>query len=108
MELALNQCFEWLDESQRNEQRRLAAVILAKDLALFTQSHFFQRASQFFNNIFKILRDIKPNLRIAATEALRAVLAVTSQRETKHKNEWLFRINVHKFITCILTGTIDV
>lgn len=90
MELALNQCFEWLEEIQRNEQRRLAAVILAKDLALFTQSHFFQRASQFFNNIFKVLRDAKANLRIAAAEALRAALAVTSQRETKHKNEWLW------------------
>lgn len=89
MEYALNQCFEWLEEPQRNEQRRLAAVILAKDLALFTQSHFFLRANQFFNNIFKVLRDNKPNLRLAAAEALRAALTVTSQRVTKHKNEWL-------------------
>ncbi|CAK5074310.1 unnamed protein product [Meloidogyne enterolobii] len=88
MEVALNQCFEWLEEQQRSEQRRLAAVILAKDLAIFTQSHFFQRANQFFANIFKCIRDSKPNLRLAAAEALRAGLAVTSQRETKHKNEW--------------------
>ncbi|KAF7639171.1 hypothetical protein Mgra_00001404 [Meloidogyne graminicola] len=70
MEVALNQCFEWLEEPQRNEQRRLAAVILAKDLAIFTQSHFFQRANQFFSSIFKCIRDSKANLRLAAAEAL--------------------------------------
>jgi serine/threonine-protein kinase mTOR len=90
MEVALNQCFEWLEEPQRNEQKRLAAVILAKDLALYTQSHFFQRANQFFNNIFKILREAKPQLRQAAAEGLRAALAVTAQREAKHKSEWYY------------------
>ena len=97
MEVALNQCFEWLEEQQRSEQRRLAAVILAKDLAIFTQSHFFQRANQFFANIFKCIRDSKPNLRLAAAEALRAGLAVTSQRETKHKNEWLIFLIFSKY-----------
>jgi FKBP12-rapamycin complex-associated protein len=88
MELALSHCIEWLEEPQRDEQRRLAAVILAKDMAILTQSQFFQRANEFFKNIFKIICDCKTTLRLAATEALRAALAVTSQRETKHKNEW--------------------
>lgn len=88
MEVAFNQCFEWLEEQQSTDQRRLASVLLAKDLALFTPSHFFQRAITFFNNIFKVLRDPKLNIRIAAAEALQAALAVTSQRETKHKKEW--------------------
>ncbi|KAI1717889.1 FAT domain-containing protein [Ditylenchus destructor] len=88
METALNLCMEWLEEVQRNEDRLLAAVILARDLALFTPPHFFQRATHFFNHIFKVIRDSKVTLRIAATQALQAALAVTSQREAKHKNEW--------------------
>ena len=88
MELALNHCFVWLEETQRNEQKRLAAILLAKDMALFTQSHFFQRANEFFSNIFKVLRDPKINIRSAAAEALQAVLALVSQRETRHKQEW--------------------
>lgn len=88
MEISLNQCCEWLEETQRNEERLLAAVILERDLALFTSSHFFQRASHFFSNIFKVIRDPKLNLRIAATQALHIALSVTSQREAKLKNEW--------------------
>lgn len=91
MELTFNQCFEWLEEdhSGSNEQRRLASAVLANDLALFTPSHFFQRATTFFNNIFKVLRDPKPYIRTVAAEAFQAALAVTSQRETKHKKDWL-------------------
>ena len=97
MEVTLNQCFEWLEEPQRNEQRRLAAVILTKNLSLFTESHFFQRANQFFNNIFKVFHDPKTNLRLAASEALQAAFTVISQRETKHKNEWLGNLSFFKF-----------
>ncbi|KAL3082736.1 hypothetical protein niasHS_010538 [Heterodera schachtii] len=88
VEIAFNHCFEWLEEQQSTDQRRLASVILAKDLALFTPSHFFQRATAFFNDIFRVLRDPKLNVRLAAAEAFHAALAVTSQRETKHKKEW--------------------
>uniref|UniRef100_A0A914I1V5 Serine/threonine-protein kinase TOR n=1 Tax=Globodera rostochiensis TaxID=31243 RepID=A0A914I1V5_GLORO len=92
VELAFNHCFEWLEEEQgSDQQRRLASVVLAKDLALFTPSHFFQRATAFFNNIFKVLRDPRLNVRLAAAEAFQAALAVTSQRETKHKKEWYKR-----------------
>lgn len=107
MELTLNQCSEWLEETQRNEERLLAAVILARDLALFTSSHFFQRATHYFNNIFKVIHDSKViifvripiqeffilqlHLRMAAIQSLHSALAVTSQRETKHKNEWYKR-----------------
>jgi len=77
-----------LQESQRSDPRRLAAVILASDLSnnLYTASHFFQKATQFFNNIFKVIRDPSPNIRKNAAKSLHAALAVTSRRETKHKN----------------------
>lgn len=53
------QVCEWLEEAERNELRRLAAVFLARQLALYTSTSFLLRASTFFNNIFRIIRDPK-------------------------------------------------
>ncbi|KAM3720293.1 Target of rapamycin [Dirofilaria immitis] len=91
VEKSINQVCEWLEESERHESRRLAAVFLARQLALYTSTSFFLRASNFFSNIFKVVRDPKITVRIAATKALHAALTVTSQRETRQKSEWYWR-----------------
>ncbi|VDO23946.1 unnamed protein product [Brugia timori] len=88
VEKSINQVCEWLEESERHESRRLAAVFLARQLALYTSTSFFLRASNFFSNIFKVIRDPKATVRIAATKALHAALTVTSQREAHQKSEW--------------------
>ncbi|VDK68536.1 unnamed protein product [Litomosoides sigmodontis] len=91
VEKSINQVCEWLEESERHESRRLAAVFLARQLALYTSASFFLRASNFFSNIFKVIRDPKVTVRIAATKALHAALTVTSQREARQKSEWYWR-----------------
>ncbi|VIO96237.1 Uncharacterized protein BM_BM1727 [Brugia malayi] len=91
VEKSINQVCEWLEESERHESRRLAAVFLARQLALYTSTSFFLRASNFFSNIFKVIRDPKATVRIAATKALHAALTVTSQREAHQKSEWYWR-----------------
>ncbi|EFO17307.2 hypothetical protein LOAG_11192 [Loa loa] len=91
VEKSINQVCEWLEESERHESRRLAAVFLARQLALYTSTSFFLRASNFFSNIFKVIRDPKATVRIAATKALHAALTVTSQREARQKSEWYWR-----------------
>uniref|UniRef100_A0A0R3PDL2 Maestro heat like repeat family member 2B n=1 Tax=Angiostrongylus costaricensis TaxID=334426 RepID=A0A0R3PDL2_ANGCS len=88
VEKCLDQCLEWLEEPIRNEQRRLASVLLARELAMFTSTSFFLRANVFFKNIFTVLRDPKPQIRIASINALHAALTITSQREAKLKTEW--------------------
>uniref|UniRef100_A0A915Q5B5 Serine/threonine-protein kinase TOR n=1 Tax=Setaria digitata TaxID=48799 RepID=A0A915Q5B5_9BILA len=88
VEKSINQVCEWLEESERYESRRLAAVFLARQLALYTSTSFFLRASNFFSNIFKVIKDSKVTIRIAATKALHAALTVTSQREARQKSEW--------------------
>ncbi|KAJ1361790.1 hypothetical protein KIN20_021134 [Parelaphostrongylus tenuis] len=88
VEKCLDQCLEWLEEPMRNEQRRLASVLLARELAMFTSTSFFLRANVFFKNIFTVLRDPKPQIRIASINALHAALTITSQREAKLKTEW--------------------
>lgn len=88
VEKSLNQVCEWLEETERNEARRLAAVLLARQLALYTSTSFFLRADNFYHNIFKVIKDPKVHIRVAATKALRAALTITSQREAKQKSEW--------------------
>ncbi|VDK22970.1 unnamed protein product, partial [Anisakis simplex] len=50
---------EWLEEPERHEARRMAAVLLAGQLALYTSTSFFLRAAHFFSNIFNVIRDPK-------------------------------------------------
>ncbi|KJH44456.1 HEAT repeat protein [Dictyocaulus viviparus] len=88
VEKCLDQCLEWIEEPIRNEQRRLASVLLARELAMFTSTSFFLRANVFFKNIFTVIRDPKPQIRIGAINALHAALTITSQREAKLKTEW--------------------
>ncbi|KAL6730005.1 hypothetical protein Aduo_001008 [Ancylostoma duodenale] len=88
VEKCLDQCLEWLEEPTRNEQRRLASVLLARELAMFTATSFFLRANVFFKSIFTVIRDPKPQIRIASINALHAALTITSQREAKLKTEW--------------------
>uniref|UniRef100_F1KPT5 Serine/threonine-protein kinase TOR n=1 Tax=Ascaris suum TaxID=6253 RepID=F1KPT5_ASCSU len=99
VEKSLNQVCEWLEEPERHEARRLAAVLLARQLALYTSTSFFLRASHFFSNIFNVIRDPKVHVRVAAAKSLRAALTVTSQREAKQKSEW-YRHCYEEAIAC--------
>lgn len=70
METSLNYCFESLEELQSKEEKRLAAVILARDLAFFTSTQFFQRMPEFFNHIFRIIRESKSKVLFIHSEFL--------------------------------------
>ncbi|VDM74860.1 unnamed protein product, partial [Strongylus vulgaris] len=93
MELATRALAFLIQEPTRNEQRRLASVLLARELAMFTSTSFFLRANVFFKSIFTVIRDPKPQIRIASINALHAALTITSQREAKLKTEWYTVLN---------------
>ncbi|KAF8372439.1 let-363, partial [Pristionchus pacificus] len=106
VERCLDQSLEWAEEdlSEKSEQRRLASAILLRELALFTSTSFFLRANAFFRTIFKVIRFPKPNVRMAAANALHAALGVTSQREAKQKSEWYKKCFNEALNTLIETG----
>ncbi|XP_062572359.1 serine/threonine-protein kinase mTOR-like [Saccostrea cucullata] len=89
VEHEVKRALEWLT-GDRQESKRLAAVLVLKELAVNTPTFFFQQVQQFFDCIFNAVRDPKPNIREGAVAALRAALAVTSQRESKatQKAQW--------------------
>ncbi|XP_064598762.1 serine/threonine-protein kinase mTOR-like [Liolophura sinensis] len=89
VEFEVKRALEWLT-GDRHEGRRHAAVLVLKELAVSTPTFFFQQVQQFFDCIFSAVRDPKPIVREGAVAALRAALAVTSQRETKatQRSQW--------------------
>ncbi|ESO95689.1 hypothetical protein LOTGIDRAFT_214800 [Lottia gigantea] len=89
IEFEVKRALEWLSE-ERNEGKRMAAVLVLKELAVNTPTFFFQQIQQFFDCIFDAIRDLKPSVREAAVSALQAALTVTSQRETKEtqRSQW--------------------
>lgn len=90
VEIEVKRAYDWLSE-ERNEGKRLSAVIILRELALSMPSYFYQQINGFFNHIMIALRDPKDQIREAAAKALRAALVVTAQRdfpEQSSKARW--------------------
>ncbi|XP_033096355.1 serine/threonine-protein kinase mTOR-like [Anneissia japonica] len=89
VEFEVRRALERLSE-ERHEARRLAAVLVLKELAINAPTFFFQQVQSFFDNIFNAVRDPKPAIREGAVAALRACLELTAQREIKEmqKPQW--------------------
>lgn len=94
VESELKRAYEWLAE-ERNEGKRLSAVMILRELAISMPSYFFQHVNGFFNYIMIPLRDPKEQIRDAAAKALRAALVVTSQREIPEQSN-----KAHWYIQC--------
>ncbi|KAL0821941.1 hypothetical protein ABMA28_005332 [Loxostege sticticalis] len=90
VEYEMKRAYEWLAE-ERNEGKRLSAVLILRELAIAMPSYFYQHIHHFFKHIVVALRDPKDQIREAAAKALRAALAVTAQREipeNSNKIQW--------------------
>ncbi|XP_063895225.1 serine/threonine-protein kinase mTor isoform X1 [Helicoverpa armigera] len=94
VESELKRAYEWLAE-ERNEGKRLSAVMILRELAICMPSYFFQHINGFFNYIMIPLRDPKEQIREAAAKALRAALVITSQREIPEQSN-----KAHWYIQC--------
>ncbi|CAG7725809.1 unnamed protein product [Allacma fusca] len=81
IDVEVKRAFEWLSDRERHEGKRLAAVLVLRELAVSTPTFFFQQVHQFFEVIFNAVRDPKPNIREGGVRALRYALVVTAQRE---------------------------
>lgn len=94
VEHEIKRSYEWLAE-ERNEGKRLSAVLILRELAISMPSYFFQHINGFFNHIMLALRDPKEQIREAAAKALRAALVVTAQRENPEQSN-----KAHWYIQC--------
>ena len=76
----LNQALYWLRESENLSHRRFAACAVLQQLAENAPTVFFVQTKEFFDLIWKPLRDPNERIRLSAGAALSACLAVLRQR----------------------------
>lgn len=86
VEFEVKRSFEWLG-GDRHENKRHAAVLVLRELAISMPTYFFQQVQLFFDLIFNAIRDPKAVIREAGVDALRAALVVTAQRETTKQTQ---------------------
>ncbi|KAL1915020.1 uncharacterized protein VTP21DRAFT_7725 [Calcarisporiella thermophila] len=100
VEFEMRRAFEYLQDvstmllstTDSNENKRLGAVLLLRELAYQTPTLFYAFVSQFLELIWVALRDAKLSVREAAAEALSACLAIIDQRQTPSKMQWYSRV----------------
>ncbi|CAA0834265.1 Serine/threonine-protein kinase TOR [Striga hermonthica] len=82
---------DWLG-GDRIEYRRLAAVLILKEMAENASTVFNVHVPEFVEAIWVALRDPKLNIPERAVEALRACLWVIEKRETRWRVQWYYRM----------------
>ncbi|CAB10805.1 TORC2 serine/threonine protein kinase Tor1 [Schizosaccharomyces pombe] len=82
VEFEVQRAFEWL-QGDRQEQKRMAAILIIKALAQNSPTLVYLYISEIFQNLWTGLRDPKPLIRETAADALGASLDVVCQREAK-------------------------
>ncbi|KAM3362365.1 hypothetical protein P3S68_017219 [Capsicum galapagoense] len=82
---------EWL-RGERIEYRRLAAVLILKEMAENVSTLFNVHVPEFVDAIWVALRDPTLAIREKAVEALRACLRVIEKCETRWRVQWYYRM----------------
>ncbi|KAH9295237.1 hypothetical protein KI387_038825, partial [Taxus chinensis] len=82
---------DWL-RGERVEHRRLAAVLILKEMAENAPTVFNVHVPEFVDAVWVALRDPTQAVRERAVEALRACLCVIEKRETRWRVQWYYRM----------------
>jgi FKBP12-rapamycin complex-associated protein len=77
---------------ERQENRRLASVLVLKELAKNAPTLFNVYVAEFFDKIWTALRDPKEQVRIGAVDALRACLTLILERQSSMRVQWYYKI----------------
>ncbi|GMH23702.1 hypothetical protein Nepgr_025545 [Nepenthes gracilis] len=91
VEHQIKNALEWL-RAERVEHRRLAAVLILKEMAENAPTVFNVHVPAFVDSIWVALRDPALDVRERAVEALRACLRVIEKRETRWRVQWYYRM----------------
>ena len=91
VESETRQALEWL-QTDRQENRRFAAVLLLRELAKNSPTLFYAYVHQVLELIWVALRDSKVLIREAAAEALSACLEIIYQRDSQLRLQWYTKI----------------
>ena len=91
VEFECKRALEWLEgfkEKHKDEGRRFAGLLVLKELAENAPTLFYAHVSSFLIHIWKGIKDQNIETREASILALRAVLALVSERNFNGRHEW--------------------
>ncbi|KAG5519204.1 hypothetical protein PMAC_002292 [Pneumocystis sp. 'macacae'] len=91
VDFEVKRAIEWL-QGDRYENRRLAAVLVLRELALNSPTLIYSYISQIFDLIWVALRDSKVMIRNSAADTLSACLEIIYQRESQLCIQWYVKI----------------
>ncbi|GAB2292090.1 hypothetical protein Dimus_026338 [Dionaea muscipula] len=91
VEHQIRNALHWL-HGERVEHRRLAAVLILKEMAENAPTVFNVHVPAFVDSIWVALRDPALDVRERAVESLRACLRVIEKRETRWRVQWYYRM----------------
>lgn len=89
IESVLNDSFRNLEFS-KDDYKRLLALLILKQVANNSPTHFYQHIQLFRDKILAPLKDRQILIREAAANALSACLLIMQQRENQKKNDFYF------------------
>lgn len=92
VEAEMTSAFEWLAPDSKQESRRLAAVLLIRELAKNSPTLVYGFIPQIFELIWNAIRDPKDNIRRTAAEAVSACFGVMVARDTAFQAHWFQKI----------------
>ena len=79
-------------QTDRQENRRFAAVLILRELARNSPTLLYVWVPQIFEVVWIALRDQKVMIRESAAEALSACVEIMSARDTEVRQKWLGRV----------------
>jgi serine/threonine-protein kinase mTOR len=91
VEAEVKYALEYL-QTERQENRRFAAVLNIRELARNSPTLMYQWVPQIFDVIWSALRDPKVLIRESAAEAVSALLEVISPRDSQFRQTWFTRV----------------
>ena len=91
VEAEVSSALEWL-QSDRQETRRFAAVLIIRELALNSPTLLYAFVPQIFDCILVALRDPKVLIRETAAEAAGACFEIIAARDAHLRQQWLGRV----------------
>ena len=92
VEAEMTSAFEWLQPENKQESRKLAAVLLIRELARNSPTLVYGFIPQIFELIWNALRDSKDIIRNIAAEAVSACFGVMVARDTSFQVQWFSKI----------------
>ncbi|MDP2434404.1 MAG: hypothetical protein Q8P67_01525, partial [archaeon] len=92
VEFEATRALEWLQGGSRYESRRLAAVLILKELAENAPTLFFKYNKELREAVWIPLSDSKSLVRLSTLQAISATLRIISGREQLLRTHWYSRL----------------